>query len=64
MKWTERDLQQYREEVCISNPCNSGCELYSCTKTKEEIDECCDILFNELLDDAECEWDGEDQVCS
>ena len=45
MKWTERDLQDYRKEVCnldISTMCED------CLKTKEDISECYWELLNDL----------------
>ncbi len=62
MIWTERDLQQYRIEICADMPCNSGCELESCTKTKEEIAECFHDLLYDLLDESD--WNNEEQVCN
>lgn len=61
MIWTERDLQLYRINICADMPCDSDCDLESCTKTKEEIDECFYDLYYDLLD--EYNWDNEEQVC-
>jgi hypothetical protein len=44
MKWTERELQEYRENVCNEEVHNVDlCE--TCTKTKDEINECCTDLY-------------------
>lgn len=45
MKWTERDLQDYRKDVC-SEQITTNCE--ECTKTKEEIASCYWDLFEDL----------------
>lgn len=47
MKWTERDLQDYRNQVCINEICTSCTDSL---KTKEDISECYwDLIYD--LDD-------------
>lgn len=47
MKWTERDYQKYREDVC--NPSlSASCE--GCLKTGDEIRECCWEMYYDSLD--------------
>jgi hypothetical protein len=59
MKWTERELQKYRELVC-SDEVQHVDTCDGCTKTKEEITECFMDLYYDIQD--ECAWDGDKQV--
>lgn len=49
MKWSERDYQEYRKEVCCLD-ISATCE--DCTKTGEDIKECYwELYFNAQSDE-------------
>ena len=62
MKWTERELQNYRNAIC-NDTMQQVTDCHNCTKTKEEIDECFMNLYYDVSDEDEL-WDNEEQVCN
>jgi len=50
MKWTERDFQEYRQEVCGISDISTACEC--CAKTGDEIEECYWDLYFHVSDDV------------